>query len=190
MMNVIDLNHAEITQAIEQNLIERIHAFQKKHDAKQVFAWLFVHGAEEGHAFELGIAPAVESPMQFMQEIAQREHGYGHFIDEDEPDDFGGSYELNGVYEWQKQWQDGVENETTIAQLPRLVYQDWQLVPLADFEIETVGFEAEEAENTFAQRIYGDILQAIAQKYPDDVQGFVLEMHDSCLPIKWIGFET
>lgn len=185
-MNIFDLNQSIIFEPIQQNLIERIRHFQQKHNIKQVFAWLFVHGMEEGNAFELGIAPALESPTQFMKEAAEFHHSYWDFVDLNEPDDFGGTYALHGIYEWQEQWQDGVENDNAIAQLPRLVYQDWQLVPLADFEIETIGFIAQEAENVFIQRVYTDILRSTLKLYPIEIQGFILEMHDSALPIKWI----
>lgn len=190
-MTDINLNCPEVFNAVGSHLIDRIRSYCQRYGNKKVVAWLFVHGMEEGNAFELAIFPKIENPKKFMQEVAEYKYNFGQFIDKNEPDDieFCGSNEIKGIYEWNRQWYDALDknDEKAIEQLPNLIYKDWQLMPLINYKIDSIGFEAEEAENVFAQRIYTDILMTTAQTYQNEIQGFILEMHDSALPIQWIS---
>lgn len=42
----------------------------------------------------------------------------------------------------------------------------------------------------FSQHVYRHILAEAARRYPSEIQGFVLEMHDSALPREWVDAQT
>ena len=166
-MTPLNLDTPEVFEPVITHLVDRIRAFRQKTGSTKAFAWLFVHGCEEGASFELGIGEALPDPQAFMANVAECQEECWDYADD-----------------WENYAAD--EGETDLP--PPLQYWDWQIVPLADGEADLVGFDAEsEFENVFIQRIYRDILDETLKRYPNEIQGFVLEMHDSALPAEWIG---
>ena len=95
---------------------------------------------------------------------------------------------LEGVYEWSEaDWRLAAGEES--GQIA-LQFGDWQIVS-GGKEWQTIGFTAEnEEDNVFSQHVYRHILAEAARRYPSEIQGFVLEMHDSALPREWVDAQT
>ena len=189
-MTPLNLDTPEAFEPVITHLVDRIRAFRQKTGSTKAFAWLFVHGCEEGASFELGIGEALADPQAFMADVADCQEECWDYADDWEngecTEGIGGEAELAQIGDWYQAWYAADEGETDLP--PPLQYWDWQIVPLADGEAELVGFDVEsEFENVFIQRIYRDILDETLKRYPDEIQGFVLEMHDSALPAEWIG---
>jgi len=88
------------------------------------------------------------------------------------------------VYEWSEaDWRLAAGEES--GQIA-LQFGDWQIVSNGE-KWQTIGFTAEnEEDNVFSQYVYRHILAEAAHRYPSEIQGFVLEMHDSALPREWM----
>lgn len=123
-----------------------------------------------------------------------QEHSYWDFYNDDNV--AVGSHELHGIYDWDRRWfevffQD--ENADPLAHgIEMLSYKHIKLIPKARAECELVGVELDdtqrqEPENTFNQLVYQDILKETLKRYPDKIQGFILENHDSALGCTWVG---
>lgn len=188
-MKTLELHTPAVIESIISYLIHCIRDFNQKHNTKQSVAWLFVHGFDEGSSFELGILPACDDIDTLMKENEIWDFNY-------DGDMSVGSYELAGVYDWHRQWFDVFfKDENADPQrhdIPILSYKDIRLTPKARAECELVGValsqrEQEEPENTFNRLVYQDILKEALKRYPDEIQGFILENHDSCLKTVWLG---
>ena len=95
---------------------------------------------------------------------------------------------LEGVYEWSEaDWRLAAGEAT--GQIA-LQFGDWQIVSNGE-KWQNIGFTAEnEEDNVFSQHVYRHILAEAARRYPDEIQGFVLKMHDSALPREWVDAQT
>ncbi|EGF10443.1 hypothetical protein HMPREF9123_1851 [Neisseria bacilliformis ATCC BAA-1200] len=183
-MQITTLQPANLETVIE-HLIFRIRAASRARNAARSFGWLFVHGFEEGAAFEFGAGAAVSDPQLPLEyETGGEIWDYADAYENKADDEVPGARELEGVYEWSEaDWrlQEGEERGEITLQSGT-----WQIISNGT-EWQTVGFTAEnEADNVFSQHVYRRILAEAARRYPDEIQGFVLEMHDSALPRLWI----
>ena len=183
-MQITTLQPANLETVIE-HLIFRIRAASRARNAARSFGWLFVHGFEEGASFEFGAGAAVSDPQLLLEyEIGGEIWDYADAYENEADDEVPGARELEGVYEWSEaDWrlQEGEERGEITLQ-----FGTWQIISNGT-EWQTVGFTAEnEADNVFSQHVYRHILAEAARRYPDEIQGFVLEMHDSALPRLWI----
>ncbi len=178
------LNPANL-EAVIEHLIFRIRAANRARNVACSFGWLFVHGFEEGASFEFGAGAAVDDPQLLLEyETGGEIWDYADAYENESYDEVPGARELEGVYEWSEadwQLQEGEERGEIALQ-----FGSWQIISNGK-EWQTVGFTAEnEADNVFSQHVYRHILAEAARRYPDEIQGFVLEMHDSALPRIWI----
>ena len=178
---MIDLGKSEVIEPVIEHLLHRIQRYGQEQESECVWGWLFVHGLEEGCSFELAMGT---SPIDDMEELLQSEIWEYDTEMEDVDEDIG-SYELNGVFEG----YDLANNELTWSERPSLYFHGWTLTPTGECEWDCKGFDVEEdeAENIFIARVYRYILQQVVARCPKDIEGFVLEMHDSALPREWIN---
>lgn len=176
-------------EAIIEHLIFRIRASNHAHNTARSFGWLFVHGFEEGASFEFGAGAAVDAPKLLLEYKTGGEvWDYADAYENEAYDEAPGARELEGVYEWSEaDWrlQEGEECGEIALQ-----FGSWQIISNGK-EWQTVGFAAEnEEDNVFSQHVYRHILAEAARRYPDEIQGFVLEMHDSALSRIWVDAAT
>ena len=185
-MQITNLLKPDNLEAIIEHLIFRIRASNRAQNTVRSFGWLFVHGFEEGASFEFGAGAAVDDPQLLLEYKTGGEiWDYADAYEDEAYDEAPGERELEGVYEWSEaDWRlpEG-EARGEIA----LEFGTWQIISNGK-AWRTIGFTAEnEADNVFSQHVYRDILAEAVRRYPDEIQGFVLEMHDSALPRIWIS---
>ena len=187
-MQITRLKPANI-EAIIEHLIFRIRASNRAHNTARSFGWLFVHGFEEGASFEFGAGAAVSDPQLLLEyETGGEIWDYADAYENEADDEAPGERELEGVYEWSEaDWRLAAGEES--GQIA-LQFGDWQIVSNGE-KWQTIGFTAEnEEDNVFSQHVCRHILAEAARRYPSEIQGFVLEMHDSALPREWVDAQT
>ncbi|PJK10125.1 hypothetical protein CO608_05390 [Lysobacteraceae bacterium NML08-0793] len=178
---MIDLSSTQVIEPVIEHLLHRIRRYKQQQGVARVWGWLFVHGLEEGCTFELALGSAPANPAQLLQEEI-----WNYPTPEDDQDFTIGSAELAGIWE---AYDLVVNAERPWSEHPALHFQGWTLAPVGeDYEWQCQGFTAhlDEPENTFIARVYRHILQQAVVCYPEDIEGFVLEIHDSALPREWI----
>ena len=81
-MTPLNLDTPEVFEPVIIHLADRIRAFRQKTGSAKAFAWLFVHGCEEGASFELGIGEALPDPQAFMADIADYQEECWDYADD------------------------------------------------------------------------------------------------------------
>lgn len=189
-MKTLKLDTAEVFEPVISYLIRCVRDFNQTNNTKQAIAWLFVHGFDEGSSFELGILPACTDIASLLQDHEIWDFHY------DGDMNLADDCELTGIYDWDRRWYDvffkDEQADPLVHDIEVLSYQDITLIPKAHAKCDIMGvtlnqIEQKEPENTFNRLIYQDILKEILKRHPNEIQGFILENHDSCLTPIWIG---
>lgn len=126
-MTPLNLDTLEVFEPVITHLADRIRAFRQKTGSAKAFAWLFVHGCEEGASFELGIGEALANPQAFMADVADCQEECWDYADDwgngECTEGIGGEAELAQLGDWYQAWYAANEGETDLP--PPLQYRDW-----------------------------------------------------------------